>query len=327
MKNHQSQTIRKFGPASTSDVLPPVQRYAPACRAEASGESGLRNTEHAPVLRSAFDEGGSRPEQIQADPSRSVHQPGTRASRPKTRNGKIARLPCLVRDMVNRMLRNNIPHPKIVDALDEHGITVTQRNVSNWKTRGGYREWCAQQDQALETHLSQDNLIGHLRTTDATQLSEVGLQLAATQLSQLFLKQDASKQLTADPEKFSTAVNALCRLNRQLYRLQKYRDDSARELGYKHDPERLKREAEKDLEITRNVYSAAKLGQSIHEPDIPHRNFIPKSSYAYLAQGDSDQVSDGPPVNPLTILSDLASAMNKATSSKPEAPSVPNPLV
>jgi hypothetical protein len=40
--------------------------------------------------------------------------------------------------MVNRMLRNNIPQSKIVGALDEHGIKVTERNVSNWKTRGGY---------------------------------------------------------------------------------------------------------------------------------------------------------------------------------------------
>jgi hypothetical protein len=179
--------------------------------------------------------------------------------------------------MVNRMLRNNIPHSKIVGALDEHGITVTQRNVSNWKTRGGYREWCAQQEGALETRLLQDNLVEHLRTTDASQLSEVGLQLAATQLSQFFLKPDVREQLIADPEKFSPAINVLCKLNRQLHRLQKYRDDSARELGPQHAPEQLKRNTESELEITRNVYSAAKLGQTNYEHDTPHRNFIPKN--------------------------------------------------
>src|SRR5260370_42120419 len=62
------------------------------------------------------------------------------SDRKLTRNGKIARLPYLERDMVNRMLRNNIPHSKIVGALEEHGIRVTVRNVSNWKTRGGYKE-------------------------------------------------------------------------------------------------------------------------------------------------------------------------------------------
>src|SRR5438874_12196296 len=36
-----------------------------------------------------------------------------RASSPHIRNGKIARLPKLERDMVNRMLFNNIPYAKI----------------------------------------------------------------------------------------------------------------------------------------------------------------------------------------------------------------------
>ena len=37
-------------------------------------------------------------------------------------------------------------------------IGVKQTVVSNWKTRGGYREWCLEQDRALETRLLQDNL-------------------------------------------------------------------------------------------------------------------------------------------------------------------------
>src|SRR5947207_2124772 len=56
------------------------------------------------------------------------------------RNGRIASLPRIQRDMVNRMLWNAIPHKNIVAALDEEGYTVTERNVSNWAT-GGYLEW------------------------------------------------------------------------------------------------------------------------------------------------------------------------------------------
>src|SRR5437016_13689842 len=44
-----------------------------------------------------------------------------RASSTRIRNGKIARLPKLERDMVNRMLHNHVPHAKIVGALDEFG--------------------------------------------------------------------------------------------------------------------------------------------------------------------------------------------------------------
>ena len=78
------------------------------------------------------------------------------------RNGKIARLPYLARDMVNRMLRNNIPYSQIVAALALHKILVTARNVSNWKTRGGFQECCREQDRALEAPLLQDNLIEFL---------------------------------------------------------------------------------------------------------------------------------------------------------------------
>src|SRR3954469_6710148 len=70
-------------------------------------------------------------------PVSSIQDPETNIQHPpitRTRNGKIARLPKLERDMVNRMLQNNIRPKKIVGALDEVGIRVTTRNISNWKT-------------------------------------------------------------------------------------------------------------------------------------------------------------------------------------------------
>lgn len=194
----------------------------------------------------------------------------------RIRNGKIARLPYLERDMVNRMLRDHIPYEKIVGALDQHGILVTERNVSNWKTHGGYKEWAAEQDRALETRLLQDNLTEHLRKTDAGQLPEVGLQLAATHLSQYFLKPETRRQLTTDPAKCGQAIAHICRLSRQIQALQKYRDDASRELGYSYNPERIRRHDEKRVEVTRNIYSTGKLGELTKTPDVAARNFIPK---------------------------------------------------
>ena len=198
------------------------------------------------------------------------------APRRPARNGKIARLPYLERDMVNRMLRNNIPHAKIVGALDEHGIRVTQRNVSNWKTRGGYKDWCLEQDRAVETRLLQDNLTEHLRKHDATQLPEVGLQLAATELSQFLIQPENRRQLIADPEKYTRLLAVLCRLTAQIHTLQKYRDESVSTLGHDFIPARVKYEDERNVEITREVYSAAKLGERAQEPNIPHHNYLPR---------------------------------------------------
>jgi hypothetical protein len=195
----------------------------------------------------------------------------------RTRNGKIARLPTLYRDMVNAMLRNNTAHARIVGALDEVGIKVTRRNVSNWKTRGGYREWCLAEEQALALRLHQDNMLKLLRRDNASELPELGLQFAAMRLTEFFLSPQAAELLASDPPEYHRRLADLARVNAELLRVQKYRDDCARGVGYKHDPERIRRETETDLERVRDAFS------STHRPDrpakdasIPHRNFIPK---------------------------------------------------
>ena len=193
----------------------------------------------------------------------------------KPRNGKIAHLPRLEREMVNRMLANNLPHHKIVAALDECGFQVTERNVSNWKTRGGYKEWCAAQARALELRTFQDNLSDFLRRHDASELPEVGLQSAATNLSAILLRPDLMRELLSNPEKYSKLIELQCRLAREIQALQKDRDDATRSLGYKFKPELLKRRNEQEVESIRETYSS-KIGKSIREPNIPHRNFIPK---------------------------------------------------
>jgi hypothetical protein len=258
MTNRKSKTIRKIGPASTGSILPSPARRRRTCVAAKNGTPKLST----PVSK----------------PSAPSESRNTQHA-PRTRNGKVARLPYSVRDMINRMLRNNIPHSQIVDALDELQFKVTERNISNWKTRGGYHDWCIAQDRALETRLLQDNLLEHLRKNDASQLAEVGLQLAATELSQFFLKSETRQQLNAEPEKLSRTIGILCRLARQIHILQKHRDQSAKELGPEHNPEHLKRETDDTLESIRNTYSAEKPSQSIKEPEVPHRNFLPKNGF------------------------------------------------
>ena len=193
----------------------------------------------------------------------------------KPRNGKIARLPKLERDLVNRMLAMNLPHRKIVTALDECGYHATERNVSNWKTRGGYHEWRAAQEQALELRTFQDNLTDFLRRHDAADLPEVGLQSAATSLSAILLRPDLMRELVHAPEKYSKLIELQCRLAREIQALQKSRDDAAISLGPRFKPERVKRQNEQEVERIREVISATP-GNSIKEPDIPHRNFMPR---------------------------------------------------
>jgi hypothetical protein len=70
------------------------------------------------------------------------------------------------------MLFNHVPQENIVEALAEIGIKVTQRNISNWKTRGGYREWCLAQEYAIQLHNHQDNLLDTVRRHDGSELRQ-----------------------------------------------------------------------------------------------------------------------------------------------------------
>jgi len=199
----------------------------------------------------------------------------TRASAPRIRNGKIACLPNLERDMVNRMLHNHVPYSKIVGALDELQINVTERNVSNWKTRGGYKEWCVEQERQINLSRLQDNLTDYLRKNDAGQLPEVGLQIAATQLSHMLLQPDAVQKLTAEPERYSKVVEMLCRLATQIQSLQKDRDEAVKRASHRHTLEFIKREDAEFMDQLRQTYTG-KMGNSARDPDIPHRNELPK---------------------------------------------------
>ncbi len=299
MTNRKSNAVRKINSPQIA-VLPPPSPNRTCPPPAKNGTS-----KHSPPLAkpSAHSE------------SRITHH----ASR--TRNGKVARLPYALRDMINRMLRNNIPHSQIADALDELQFKVTERNISNWKTRGGYRDWCIAQDRALETRLLQDNLLEHLRKNDASQLAEVGLQLAATQLSQFFLKPETREQLTNEPEKLARTIGILCRLARQIHILQKYRDQSAKELGPEHNPERLKHETEETLERMRDVYSAEKIGESINEPDISHRNFLPKNGYpADPPQHDPPRDDTELRMRKFQVLCDAIAAQNAAREAEWQTP-------
>jgi hypothetical protein len=193
----------------------------------------------------------------------------------RMRNGKIARLPKLERDMVNKLLHNNIPYPKIVWALKEVGITVTERNISNWRTRGGFKEWCAEQENQLRLAHLQDHLTDYLRKHDAQQLPEVGLQVASTQLTSLLMNPHFAAPLLADPNKYAKIVDALDKCSVRLDQLQKDRYENVQRASIRHTVPNFQCENARDIETLREVASAEKLAQSGREEDVPHRNDLP----------------------------------------------------
>jgi hypothetical protein len=192
------------------------------------------------------------------------------ALRRKTRrNGRIASLPKLQRDMVSRMIWNGVPYKNIVQALVELGCNATERNISNWAT-GGYLEWRFEQDLSLQNRLDQDHILDHLRREDASELPEVGLQAAATRLSQILLDKTArAENIEANLGAFSQMVDILTRLNREITALQKQRDDARRTLGGAHDPNRIKHTDESSVNEIERFYSDPPADSTLAKPVVP----------------------------------------------------------
>jgi hypothetical protein len=185
------------------------------------------------------------------------------------RNGRIACLPRLQRAMVNRMLWNAVPYKNIVAALDDAGHAVTERNISNWAT-GGYLEWQLEQEHVLQNRLDQDYLLDFLRRDDAQEIPEVGLQAAATRLSQVLLQKLACAE---DPEahvdNYSRLVDLLCRLNREIAATQKSRDDSRRTLGPEYDPARVRDIEQVEAIDAERFFSNPPADSTLAKPPVP----------------------------------------------------------
>ncbi len=233
-------------------------REMPACRETlnqlpATSDFGLRTSDF-----------NLPPEVIDTRPLPATLQPHK-----ARRKGRVACLPKLQRDMVNRMLSNGVPYKNIVAALDEAGFNVTERNISNWAT-GGHLEWRFEQDLVLQNRLDQDHLLDHLRREDASELPEVGLQAAATRLSQILLQKTArADEVEANLGAFSQMVDVLCRLNREIAALQKQRDDSRRTLGRAYDSARIKEEDQMSAIENERFYSDPPGNSTLAKPAVP----------------------------------------------------------
>lgn len=234
-----------------------------------------------------------QPLTINSPPALIVAQPVPASVRPHKarRKGRIASLPKDPRDMVNRMLANGVPYKNIVAALDELGFQVTERNISNWAT-GGYRDWLLEQDLVLENRLDQDHLVDHIRRNDATELPEVGLQAAATRLSQLLLQKTArAENVEANLTTYSQMIDILCRLNREIGLLQKQRNDSQRSLGNSHNPDRIKDFEQSSISGHERHYSNPPDDSDLPKPSSPPLLF-PTPTSELLAQQDFEEAQD-----------------------------------
>src|SRR3954469_17834059 len=80
------------------------------------------------------------------------------------RNGKIARLPKVTRDMINRMIDDGLPTRVIIDELGEAGQGLNAQNITNWK-QGGYQDHLKTQERIERIRIQTETAIDLLKGT------------------------------------------------------------------------------------------------------------------------------------------------------------------
>jgi hypothetical protein len=203
---------------------------------------------------------------------------------------KIAQLPKKLRDLINSLLDDSVPYPRIVERLQQSTdpplpYPISEMNISRWKT-SGYLRYLAQQERLDYLRANREAALDMVASDDTTTLPEATLQIIASQYYDVlgdFSPEPLKQKLADDPIKYTRFVNAFARLTREILILKKHRAESAQAVTklQRRDPNREFNEVERDGWLDRaddlfNFKSTRRLQQtSSNSSSPPERSEVP----------------------------------------------------
>ncbi|MDX1951497.1 MAG: hypothetical protein SFY81_04895 [Verrucomicrobiota bacterium] len=153
---------------------------------------------------------------------------------PNRRTGKIARLPKVIRDQVNVMIRDGVKYPAIIAFLEAEGHPgILEQNLTNWvqtsdsNESSGYLDWQREQERLEDMKAKRELALEIVQQNEGSRLHEATLHLAASQLYEVLVDFDLVnlKALLADkPENYAQVVNSLAKLSKGALDIQRYKD-------------------------------------------------------------------------------------------------------
>jgi len=158
--------------------------------------------------------------------------PTPEPSTPKTRrNGKIARLPFKLRELINLMLRDGLPYSAIIQKLAEHGHALNHDNLSRWFA-GGHRDWLQEQAYLDEIRLKLNFASDILRQDNSNVFNEATLRIAVTRMYNLLMDFDPAvlkQSLSTAPGIYARLLNSLTNLTDAALKLERNRAEYTRQ--------------------------------------------------------------------------------------------------
>jgi hypothetical protein len=144
-------------------------------------------------------------------------------------NGKIARLPKVLRDQVNRMLDDGVSYKAIIEKLEQSTdpplpYKLLEINISRWKDNG-YQRYLRHQEWRDQLRILRENGSDMSELADGPKFQETLIQIALTEMFRVLQE----GELKPDSLNYIRLFNALARLNREALGLRKYNDLLAKE--------------------------------------------------------------------------------------------------
>jgi len=161
---------------------------------------------------------------------------------------KIAKLPKILRDLINSMLDDGAPYGLIIEKLQQSTdpplpYPISEMNISRWFDTG-YQDHLAQEERLAYVRLNREAAREMVTGDDTATLPEATLQIIASHYYELlggFSPASLKEKLTEDPLKYTRLINGFARLAREILNLKKYREASAKAVAAelkRLDPER-----------------------------------------------------------------------------------------
>lgn len=146
---------------------------------------------------------------------------------PNRRTGKVARLPKLIRDKVNLMIRDGDSYPKIIAYLESIGSPdFNEANLSAWKD-GGHEDWLHEQERLEGMTFKREFWLKMAQENMGAKVHEANLLEAAAQISDALDDFDLDSirlKTKENPELYLEFLKVAARLAKPGLDFQKYRD-------------------------------------------------------------------------------------------------------
>jgi hypothetical protein len=133
-----------------------------------------------------------------------------------TGNGNVARLPEKIRNQLNQMIADGVPHLDIIKSLGEHAKGLTPHQITTWKTHGGYARWLEHRDTKAALSITRGEAADLATEKPAAPLQEASRSLASAQIYDLLRLFDTTalrSALASKPQLYLQLISAVSRLS------------------------------------------------------------------------------------------------------------------